>query len=132
MTKYKILYVEDYPVVQLMYVEVLQKSFDVDVASDGKEALEKVKETHYDIILLDLLLPQMSGLEFLREYAKGGHKQDDNTRLIVLSDFDNPETQKEVAALGVKDYWIKVENTPHSLVEKINALGSEEEQPAAA
>ncbi|HSX24209.1 MAG TPA: response regulator [Candidatus Saccharimonadales bacterium] len=122
MAKARILYIEDYPVVQTMYVEVLQKHFSIDVASDGKEALEKIKLEHYDVILLDLLLPQVSGMEFLREYQKGGHKQDDKTHLIVLSDFDNPGTQKEVRALGIKDYWIKVENTPYVLVEKLNEV----------
>lgn len=122
MAKARILYIEDYPVVQIMYVEVLQKHFDVDVASDGKIALEKIKLQHYDVILLDLLLPNVTGVEFLREYTKGDHKQDETTRVIVLSDFDNPDTQNEVAAFGVKDYWIKVENTPYLLVEKLQKL----------
>lgn len=119
MAQARILYIEDYPVVQMMYVEVLRKNFDVDVASDGKEALQKIKENTYDVILLDLLLPHVSGVEFLKEYNKGGHKQTDKTRVIVLSDFDNPATMKEVYELGVKDYWIKVENTPHALVDKL-------------
>lgn len=122
MAKTRILYIEDYPVVQIMYVEVLQKHFDLDVASDGKDALEKIKNAKYDVILLDLLLPQVSGVEFLREYQKGGHKQDDKTRVVVLSDFDNPETRTEVHNLGVKEYWIKVENTPYALVERIEKL----------
>ncbi len=126
MAKARVLYIEDYPVVQLMYVEVMKKHFDVDVASDGLEALEKIKQEHYDVILLDLLLPHVTGVQFLREYAKGGHLQDSLTRIIVLSDFDNPETQKEVVALGVKDYWIKVENTPYLLVEKLQELLKQE------
>lgn len=122
MAKARILYIEDYPVVQIMYVEVLRKHFDVDVASDGKEALEKIKQAHYDVILLDLLLPNVTGVEFLRKYLEGGHMQDDKTTVIVLSDFDNPDTQKEVLQLGVKHYWIKVENTPYLLVEKLQEL----------
>jgi DNA-binding NarL/FixJ family response regulator len=105
-----------------MYVEVLRKHFDVDVASDGKDALEKIKNSRYDIILLDLLLPQVSGVEFLREYQKGSHKQDTKTKVVVLSDFDNPETRKEVHALGVHEYWIKVENTPYALIERMQKL----------
>lgn len=122
MAQARILYIEDYPVVQIMYLEVLRKHFSVDAVSDGKDALQKVKENHYDAILLDLLLPNVTGVEFLREYAKGGHKQDSKTHIVVLSDFDNPTTQKEVTALGVKDYWIKVENTPYVVVEKLNKL----------
>ncbi len=127
MAQARILYVEDYPVVQIMFVEVLGKHFEVDVASDGKEALQKINDKRYDVILLDLLLPQVSGMEFLREYAKGGHKQDAKTKLVVLSDFDNPETQAEAAKLGVKDYWIKVDNTPYALVDRIQKLLSGKE-----
>ena len=122
MAQARILYIEDYPIVQMIYVEVLRKHFDVDVASDGKEALEKIKTNKYDVVLLDLLLPQVSGVELLREYNKGGHMQDEKTRVIVLSDFDNPATMKEVEALGVKDYWIKVENTPHALVDRLQEI----------
>lgn len=128
MAQARILYIEDYPVVQLMFVEVLSKHFQVDVASDGKEALEKIKDNRYDVVLLDLLLPQVSGMEFLREYAKGGHKQNDKTHLVVLSDFDNPETQAEVAKLGVENYWIKVENTPYALVDRIKKLLAHKEE----
>lgn len=122
MAQTRILYIEDYPIVQIIYVEVLRKHFDVDVASDGKEALEKIKTNKYDVILLDLLLPQVTGVELLREYNKGGHMQDEKTRVIVLSDFDNPATMKEVESLGVKDYWIKVENTPHALVDRLQEI----------
>lgn len=122
MTKFKILYIEDYPVVQAMYLEVLQKHFDVDTATDGREALEKIKTARYDAILLDLLLPQVTGIEFLREYKASNYAQDNQTRIIVLSDFDSPETQETVHDLGVEDYWIKVENTPHALADRIQKL----------
>lgn len=122
MAQTRILYIEDYPVVQFMYVEILKKHFEVAVASDGKEALEMTKQTVYDVILLDLLLPQMSGIEFLRAYQQNAAIDKSKTRLVVLSDFDNQETRKEVYDLGVKNFWIKVETTPHILVEKINEL----------
>ncbi len=131
MADLRILYVEDYPVVQQMYVDVLAKSgFDVDIASDGKEALTKVKDNEYDLILLDLLLPQMTGLEFLEQYRKIADPNHKPAKVIVLSDFDNPETVKQAAALNIDGYWIKVENTPYLLVEKIKELfAHKEEEP---
>lgn len=115
----RILYVEDYPVVQTMYVDALRsQGFTVDVASDGKTALEKVSEGPYDVILLDLLLPQVSGLEFLREFRAKNYTGE----VVVLSDFDNPGTVKDVTDLGVTQYWIKVENTPHLLAERLDSL----------
>jgi DNA-binding NarL/FixJ family response regulator len=120
MAQARILYVEDYPVVQIMYVEVLNKTFTVDVASDGKDALNKATTAEYDVILLDLLLPQMSGLEFLRAYQKVAPNS--TSRVVVLSDFDNPETRDDVAKLGVEHFWVKVETTPHVLVDRLQNL----------
>jgi CheY-like chemotaxis protein len=119
MKNFKVLYVEDYPVIQAMYHDVLKShGFSVDVASDGKEALAKLADNSYDVILLDLLLPNVTGVEFLREYIKN-HPP---ASVVVLTDFDKPETVEEVKGLGVKHYWIKVENTPHLLAERLEHL----------
>jgi DNA-binding response OmpR family regulator len=123
--KKKILYVEDYPVIQTMYTDVLKTAgFDVDSVGDGKEALEMVKKNQYDLILLDLLLPHVTGVEFLQEFTKA----DSDTLVVVLTDFDKPETVKEVKDMGVKHYWIKVENTPHLLAQRIEHLLSEKSE----
>lgn len=117
-----ILYVEDYPVVQAMYHDALRsKGFNVEVAKDGKEALEKVASTHYDIILLDLLLPNVTGMEFLREFRAKEYQG----LVIILSDFDNASTVSEAGRLGIKNYWIKVDNTPHVLADRLEAIIAE-------
>ena len=121
MAKKIILYIEDYPVVQIMYADVLKQYFDVDIVADGKQALEKIKTNDYDIVLLDLLLPHEGGLKFLESYNKLDTPAK-KARVIILSDFDHPATVKKAKELGVKDYWMKVDTTPHDLVEKLNKL----------
>jgi DNA-binding response OmpR family regulator len=122
--KRHILYVEDYPVVQTMYTESIEAAgFDVDAVNDGKLALEKLSNNEYDLILLDLLLPQVTGVEFLREFVKKNSK----SIVVVLTDFDKPETVKEVMNLGVKYYWIKVDNTPHLLAKRLQNLFQDKE-----
>lgn len=102
-----------------MYEEVLKSSgFDVDAVNDGQLALEKLADNEYDIILLDLLLPQITGLEFLREFIK----KDNKATVVVLTDFDKPETVQDVKNLGVKHYWIKVENTPNVVAKRLHDL----------
>lgn len=115
---YKLLLIEDYPVIQEMYGQVLeQKGFEVDVVKDGRDALAKVKDKQYDVILLDMLLPEVNGIEFLKQFKNRG-----DTKIIALSDFDYKDTVKEAFALGVTKYWIKVENTPHLLAERLKIL----------
>ncbi len=118
-SKARILYIEDYPVVQTMYVDALRShGFTIDVASDGKTALELVQANAYDVILLDLLLPRVTGLEFLREFRA----KDYNGEVVILSDFDDPNTIQETVKLKVEHYWIKVENTPHLLAQRLDEL----------
>lgn len=121
MSKQHILYIEDYPVIQTLYTDVLKKNgYVVDSVSDGKEALEKLKKHKYDLVLLDLLLPHVTGVEFLQEYTKDHSPE----TVIVLTDFDKPETVERVKAFGVKHYWIKVENTPFLLAQRLDHLFS--------
>lgn len=122
-TKPAILYIEDYPVVQQIYLEVLRShGYKVDLAVDGKEALEKVFQNTYDLLLVDLLLPRLSGIEFLKEYRTKFPKGQAGTKVIILTDFDKPETRQEAQELGIDGYWIKVENTPYVLMEKIDQV----------
>ena len=116
MTK-RILLIEDYPVVQELYGKSLeQHGFTVDVAGDGSAALEILKDEkkQYDYILVDMLLPQVSGSEFLEQYKKR-----ENTKVIVLSDFSDPYTVDKAFKLGVHNYWLKAENAPSQLAEKL-------------
>lgn len=114
----KILLIEDYPVIQEMYAQVLKDNgFTVDVAADGNEALEKVKKAHYDVVLLDLLLPEVNGIDFLERFTDRG-----KTQVIVLSDFDYHATVEKAKSLGVEHYWTKAENTPHVLAKKLEEI----------
>lgn len=121
-----VLLVEDYPVIQDLYAgELTSKGFEVDIASDGGEALEKVGDKSYDFILLDLLLPNMSGIEFLENYQDRGE-----ARIIVLSDFAYQKTVDKAFKLGADNYWMKSENTPTQLAEKLaNYQGQDDSRP---
>lgn len=116
MTK-RILLIEDYPVVQELFGNALkQAGFTVEVAGDGSVALDILKDEkkQFDYILVDMLLPQVSGSEFLEQYKKR-----ENTKVIVLSDFSDPYTVEKAFRLGAHNYWLKAEHTPSQLVEKL-------------
>lgn len=115
MKQLRVLYVEDYPIIQKLYLETLRKHFSVDAASDGDIALELTTKNTYDLILLDLLLPNVSGIEFLKAYRKQGGEAE----VIVLTDFDDEESHEQLDKLNVGHFWIKAEHTPHFLVERI-------------
>jgi CheY-like chemotaxis protein len=62
----KTLVVDDEPAITSMLIRVLKKRVDVEVASDGKEALERVRDSYYDAIISDMDMPGVSGLQFLQ------------------------------------------------------------------
>lgn len=112
----KILLIEDFPVIQDLYGKYLKEhGFAVDIANNGKQALAMVEGTDYDFILVDLLLPDVNGIEFLENFTK----KSENTKVFVLSDFSEPDAIQQAKELGVEKYLLKAENTPSQLLEKL-------------
>jgi len=113
-----ILIVEDDPVLLKMYTEKFTfEGFNVLNAKDGEEALEVSLKESIDIVLLDIMLPRMSGtdyLERLRKNAKGV-----NIPVVALTNLAEDEEKQRALKLGVKDYLVKAMQTPEQVVEKI-------------
>jgi DNA-binding response OmpR family regulator len=122
----KLLIIEDELSMAHMYRDkFIGSGFDVSVISSSEEALEKIKDERPDLILLDMLLPLGNGVYFLREMRKMADKKIAKTPVIVLSNYDEPDTRKEANDLGIKDYLLKTDFTPRQLVEEIKRLYGE-------
>lgn len=117
----KILIVEDEAVLGQMYKEKFESSgFSADLVISAEDALEYLKTKKPGIVLLDILLPQKSGIDFLRELKKSNKNK--NLLIVAFSNYDDPNTKKEAAELGIKEYLLKTQFTPTELVEKIKFL----------
>jgi CheY-like chemotaxis protein len=113
----KILVVEDYESLQKIYKAVLeQEGYEVEVVNDGFAALAKAKDGAYDLILLDLLLPHMSGMEFLQAF---GPKQHTDTKVIICSNFASPKFIQEANELGVTHTLTKSNLSPKEVAQVI-------------
>jgi CheY-like chemotaxis protein len=113
----KILIIEDYENLQNIYGEVLKhEGHDVTVVNDGIVALKQTGKVHYDVILLDLLLPHMSGMEFLKAYQPVKHP---DTIIIMCSNFTGPKYVVEAGQLGVKHFLTKSNVTPGEIAQVI-------------
>ncbi len=93
------------------------EGFDVKTAADGEEGLELAKEYKPDVILLDVLMPKMDGLEMLKQLRaeEGG----DKILVIALTNSDNSEHVLELMNLGVNDYLTKSDWELDDLVKKV-------------
>lgn len=100
----KILLVEDDPDVREAYQAILErKGYDVQVAKDGHAGLALASSHKPDLILLDLLMPGMSGLEFLKIYQPKEKHPD--VKVVVLSNIEEPFYA--ALELGAMDYLVK-------------------------
>ncbi|MEW5801415.1 MAG: response regulator [bacterium] len=112
----KILVAEDMVVNQKL-IKILLKNWgcDVDLALNGQEAIEKLKLHHYDLVLMDLQMPVMDGLEATRRIRSSGNH---DLPIIALTADAMKEDETRVIAAGMNDYLSKPVN-PRMLKEKI-------------
>lgn len=116
-----ILLVEDEPTILNSYAFVLtKKGFTVTPVDSAKKALEKVQQEKFDMIVLDMLMPEMSGLDFLKTANPKATMPD--TKIIVLSNTESPKIIEEAKQFGATEYFLKIENTPYQLADKVSAV----------
>ncbi len=114
--KKKILIVEDDQFLhKILVMKVKAEGLQVISAYDGESALKKVKEIP-DLILLDLILPQMSGFEFLGEIKMDSQLK--NIPVIVLSNLGQDEDIERAKSLGAQDYLIKANFSIDDVIKK--------------
>ena len=122
--KFKVLMIEDDPVLQRMYISKLTESgYEVDLARDGWEGMYKALNTNPDLVLLDLMLPKVNGLQILAEIRKNPKTQ--KTPVIIMSNLGQAEDATNALQLGADDYIVKLNTPPSTVIKKIHALLSQ-------
>jgi DNA-binding response OmpR family regulator len=117
--KKTVLLVEDDPVILRMYsTKLTNDGFNVMDASDGVMGLEKAEKEKIDIMVLDLMMPRMSGIEVLESLTKNGKSL--KMPVIVLTNLTEKEEQEKALQMGVKEFLIKADLLPSDLVKTLN------------
>lgn len=111
----KILIVEDEKVLNEAYELVLKKEgYAVSSAFNGEEALAYVKKDKFDLILLDLRMPKIDGVEFLKRSDPS--KNFPSTKIIVFSNYDDQKEVDDAIKYGATRYILKAWSSPSELV----------------
>jgi len=117
----KILLVEDDPFLIDIYATKLKESnYSVEVASEGEEALRKVKENNFDLVLLDIVLPKLDGWDILRQIK--AESKIKNLKVIIISNLGQKEEVAKGIKLGAEKYLIKAHFTPSEVVAEIKGV----------
>ncbi len=116
-----ILLIEDDPfLVEIYTTKLKEEGFSMAVAIDGQEGLKIIKEKAPDLLLLDIVLPNVNGWEILREI-----KRDDklnNLKIVILSNLSQKEEIEKGMKLGAVKYLIKAHYTPSEVVKVIKKI----------
>lgn len=117
----KILIVEDEQNLNEAYQMILQRQgHQVVAAFDGQEALKLTEEMEPDLILLDLRMPHMGGVEFLKAYdLKSKHP---DVKVVIFSNLDTQHEIDEAYNLGAEKYMLKAWASPKELVQLVETL----------
>lgn len=118
-----VLVIEDDRFIGEMYVRSLRKAgYDVDWVIDGSDGLVAAQNKSYDLIMLDIMLPEKRGSEILEELRGKGKDLIPNTRVMVLTNFEQDDESRIAMEHNADAYLIKAEITPRKLLETIQEL----------
>lgn len=124
----KIMLVEDDPMIAEIYKKKFETAgFEVVNATTGTEVLKFASAESFDLILLDMVLPEMSGMDVLKELKKSG-KYSSDLKVVILSNLNKSEHEKEAKENGADGFIGKTQFSPSELVVEVQRLINEYEE----
>ena len=121
LTRKSILLVEDDPYINQLYSTFLEnEGYQVLSAFDAQQADELLKKNSFDLVLLDIMLPDRSGLDILQDL-----RNDPATAtlpVLILSNIEEPDVVEQATALGANKYLVKARTSIHDLFKEANAF----------
>ena len=120
-----ILCIEDDRFIGEMYVRSLRKAgYEVDWMVDGNDGLVAARNRPYDFLLLDVMLPERRGTEILEALRGGKEDLIPNTKVIILTNFEQDEESRAAMQHNADAYLIKADITPKKLLAIIDQLSN--------
>jgi two-component system alkaline phosphatase synthesis response regulator PhoP len=118
--KKKILIVEDdLPLVKILTDHFVEAGFDIITAGDGQEGLVKALAEQPDLILLDIVMPNMDGMTMLKQLRERPEGRD--IPVTILTNLSDMDITAEALESGVYDYLVKTNWTPDELVKRVQS-----------
>lgn len=117
--KPKILVAEDEQDARLIYVDILSSAgYEVDGVADGKEALIKMENKKYDLVLLDIIMPNLDGISALKAIKEDPSKYG-NMPIYMLTNIGSDAAIENSVQLGAQSYILKSDTDPTELTDLV-------------
>jgi DNA-binding response OmpR family regulator len=118
-----ILCIEDEPFISELYERSLNKAgYYVKTIADGVEALKEAQTNQYDIILLDLMVPNLTGIEILRALRDPARVPPLKSKIIIATNLEQREDVRADIEKQADGYLVKAELTPHELANFLDTI----------
>jgi len=117
----KILLVEDDKFISDIYAtKFKEEGFEIEVAADGEDCLNKLTEAKPDLLILDIVLPKVDGWEVLRKIKTDENLKD--LKVVILSNISKKENVEKGLKSGIIKYFVKAHYTPTEICEEIKKI----------
>ena len=122
-----ILCVEDDRFIGEMYVRSLRKAgYDVTWVVDGNDGLVAARNQNFDLIILDLMLPEQRGDQILDALRNNNVDLVPNSKILIMTNFEQDEGSRKSVMSRVDGYLIKADITPRNLIEVVKQMSSDD------
>jgi len=111
---------DDMAIVQMYRTKFETEGYDVATAPDGIAGLQLIEQFKPDIVLLDLMMPNMNGLDMLKTLRSSAEGRE--AKVVVLTNMGDTETATKVYKMAADDYIVKAEMTPKQVADRVKAL----------
>jgi CheY-like chemotaxis protein len=118
--KAKILLAEDEEDARMIYIDILEGGdFSVDGAKNGEETLEYLEQNEYDLLLLDIIMPDLDGISVLSKIKEDPQKYG-KPKVVMLTNIGGDVAIEKALRIGALGYMLKSETEPKELIIKVN------------
>jgi DNA-binding response OmpR family regulator len=118
----KILLIDDEPgITEALKRHLVSAGIDVETIDNGEDGLKEIASKKYDVILLDVLMPEFDGIAVLEE-LRGNEEKYGNPKVIVITNNSSSDTKEKVESLGVSAFYDKGSMSAATLIDTINRL----------
>jgi len=119
MKRKRILIAEDErPIANALNLKLQSEGFDTYIVYNGKEAVKALNDSSYDLLLLDLIMPEKNGY-FVLEHIK---HLNDNISVVIISNLSQDEDKQKTKELGAIDYIVKSDTTLVEIIKRIKKV----------
>jgi CheY-like chemotaxis protein len=118
-----ILFIEDDKPIAEMYARVLERDgYHVEFAYNGADGLKMIESKHYDLILLDIMMPEKTGIEVLHQIRGEDGSGYPATKIVILTNLAQDKTSQEALKSQADGYIIKADIVPSQLADVVGKL----------